>query len=286
MVATAEVRASGATVRALGATSNEIRTASAVVRAIYNFPSAELRASGATVRVLGATSNQLRTSAAYLTVIVRGRIAHPEVRAWTFTLDGHDFYVLRLGDTATLVYDVYSEQWVEWDGHGLPFWRTSLGMSWLGGRKLANTYGSDVVAGDDTWGLLWFLDPNQAFDDEPDEGLPVQQISYERVISAQVLASGRESIPCYSLFLSGDNYGLTAIDFTPSITLETSDDQGRNFDAFDTLTVEPDLTVENPYQWLSLGQITQPGRIFRFTDTGVFARIDSLTMNDEEEDGR
>jgi hypothetical protein len=125
-----------------------------------------------------------------------------------------------------------------------------------------------ISLGDDTWGLLWFLDPDQAYDDEPDAALPVQQIEFERVISAQVVASGRQAIPCYALFLSGDNYGLTAIDFTPSITLEMSDDQGRNFDTFETLTVEPDLTVLNPYQWLSLGDITQPGRIFRFTDTG------------------
>jgi hypothetical protein len=214
---------------------------------------------------------------------VKGRSAHPELRAWTFTLDGHDFYVLRLGDDATFVYDVYSEQWVEWDGHGLDFWRPSCGMAWLGGRALAHTYGSDIVVGDDTWGLLWFLDPDQAYDDEPDPSLLVQQVEFERVVSAQVVASGREAIPCYALFLSGDNYGLTANDFTPGITLEMSDDQGRNFDTFDTLTVEPDLTVLNPYQWLSLGDITQPGRIFRFTDTGIFTRIDSLKMNDEDE---
>jgi hypothetical protein len=281
MVATAEIRASGATVRALGATTNEIRTSSVTVRTIFNFPTAGLRTTSAYLTSLLGTSNQVRMPAAYLTVIVRGRIAHPEVRAWTFTLDGHDFYVLRLGDTATLVYDVYSEQWVEWDGHNLPFWRTSLGMAWLGGRALANTYGSDIVAGDDTWGLLWFLDPDQAYDDEPDAALPVQQIPYDRMISAQVLASGRQAIPCYALFLSGDNYGLTAIDFTPEITLEMSDDQGRNFVTFETLTAEPDLTVLNPYQWLSLGDITQPGRIFRFTDNGIFTRIDSLKMNDD-----
>jgi hypothetical protein len=281
VVATAEIRASGATVRVLGATSNEIRTAQAFVRTIINYPTAQMRSSAAYITTLAGARPEVRASSAYLTVIVRGRVAHPEVRAWTFTLDGHDFYVLRLGDTETLVYDAYSEQWVDWDGHGLPFWRTSLGMSWLGGRKLADTYGSDVVAGDDTWGLLWFLDPNQAYDDEPDVAKPIQQIAFERVVSAQAVVSGRDVLPCNALFLSGDNYGLDVDDFTPAIMLEISDDQGRNFDMFETLEVETDLTVQNPYQWLSLGQIEQPGRIFRFTDTGVFARIDSLTMNDD-----
>jgi hypothetical protein len=284
MVATAGIRASNARVTALGATSNQVRTAQAFVRVIYNHPTAAIRASNFRVVALGATLNVVRASSAYLTVIVRGRVAHPEVRAWTFTLDGHDFYVLRLGDTETLVYDTYSEQWVDWDGHGLPFWRTSLGMSWLGGRRNASTYGSDVIAGDDTWGLLWFLDPEQGYDDEPDAALPIQQIPFERVISAQMVVSGREAVPCNALFLSGDNFGLTADDFTPSITLEISDDQGQNYDAFDTLFIEPDLTVSNPYQWLSLGQIEQPGRIFRFTDTGVFKRIDSLKMNDDEDE--
>jgi hypothetical protein len=254
MVATAEIRASNARAVALGATSNELRTAQAFVTTVFNYPSAEVRASGAYITSMLGTSNQIRTPAAYVTVIVKGRSAHPELRAWTFTLDGHDFYVLRLGDDATFVYDVYSEQWVEWDGHGLDFWRPSCGMAWLGGRALAHTYGSDIVVGDDTWGLLWFLDPDQAYDDEPDPSLLVQQIEFERVVSAQVVASGREAIPCYALFLSGDNYGLTANDFTPGITLEMSDNQGRNFDTFDTLPVETDLTVLNPYQWLSLGR--------------------------------
>lgn len=284
MALTPEIRASNGRITTLGATSNELRIAQAFVRTIYNIPTPTIRAAGAYITAFGATSNVVRTPTAYFTLVVRGRIAHPEVRAWTFTLDGHDFYVLRLGDTATLVYDVYSEQWVEWDGHDLPFWRTSLGMTWIGGRALADTYGSAVVAGDDTWGLIWFLDPNQGYDDEPNEALPVQQIAYERVISGQVLASGRDSIPCYALFLSGDNYALTADDFTPSITLEISDDQGRNYEVFETLLAEPDLSVENPYQWLSLGQITQPGRIFRFTDTGIFTRIDSLQMNDGKAD--
>jgi hypothetical protein len=281
MVATAEIRASGATVRALGATSNEIRTSQAFVRTIFNFPRRDYGRQAAYLTSLLGTSNQVRMPAAYLTVIVRGRIAHPEVRAWTFTLDGHDFYVLRLGDTATLVYDVYSEQWVEWDGHNLPFWRTSLGMAWLGGRALANTYGSDIVAATTHGDFCGFSIPTRLMTMSRTRRLPVQQIPYDRMISAQVLASGRQAIPCYALFLSGDNYGLTAIDFTPEITLEMSDDQGRNFDTFETLTAEPDLTVLNPYQWLSLGDITQPGRIFRFTDNGIFTRIDSLKMNDD-----
>jgi hypothetical protein len=211
---------------------------------------------------------------------VRGRISNFSLRAWTFTLDGHDFYVLRLGETTTLVYDFYSEQWVEWTSGDLDFWRPSTGTAWPGAQALADEYGSTVIAGDDTFGLLWFLDPEQPYDDNPDaERLP-NQISFPRIVSGQVLVSGRQFLPCYSIFLHGDNYGETFDDFSPTITLETSDNQGRTFDAHDTLDVNPDFDQDLPYEWLSLGQISSPGRIFRITDNGVFRRIDGMEMND------
>ena len=281
MVATAEIRASGAYVTSITGTSNALRASQAFVRVVFNFPSAGVRASNAYVTTITKNSNTIRSSAAYVTVVVRGRIANPTLRVWTFTMDGHDFYVLRLGDFTTLVYDTYSKQWTEWTGYNLPFWRAHVGMNWLGGQIFAEDYGSNVVVGDDTWGLLWFLDPQLPYDEDPDENAPAQQIPFERIVTGQTLATGRQYLPCYAIFVDGDNYGLTADDFTPSIVLETSDDQGRSFSAHDTLTVETDLTVDNPYSWYSLGQITSPGRIFRITDPGVFTRIDSMDMNDD-----
>ena len=99
----------------------------------------------------------------------------PQARVWTFSLDGHDFYVLRLGDSETLVYDLYSEQWVDWANFQKEFWRANNGQNWAGASKLAYTYGSDVVVGDDTYGLLWFLDPEQPYDQDPDYLAPVQE---------------------------------------------------------------------------------------------------------------
>src|SRR5690606_14907332 len=81
-------------------------------------------------------TQQLRVTQLRVISLVRGRVANPRVRTWTFTLDGHDFYVLRLGDQETLVYDVSTEQWVNWDSAGLPFWRPNVGMSWIGGTPL------------------------------------------------------------------------------------------------------------------------------------------------------
>ncbi|MBA3831664.1 MAG: hypothetical protein H0X34_07185 [Chthoniobacterales bacterium] len=211
---------------------------------------------------------------------VKGRVADPKLRVWTFTLDGHDFFVLRLGDGETLLYDIYSEQWVEWDSQGSGAWRPNIGMTWIGAAALADTLGSSVVAGDDTFGLLWFLDPEQPYDDAPNPGRSVQQIEFERIVTGQVFASGRQYLPCYAIFLDGDNYGITVDDFTPLITLEYSDDQGRTFVSAESLGLETDITVNNPYTWNSLGQISSPGRMFRVRDNGVLTRIDSMEMND------
>jgi len=280
MVATAGIRASGAYVTTLTGTSNAIRASQSFVRAVFNFPSAGVRGSGAYVTALTKTSNTIQASASYVTVVCRGRIETPQLRVWTFTMDGHDFYVLRLGDFTTLVYDVYSKQWTEWTGYELPFWRANTGMNWIGGQIFAEDYGSNVVVGDDTWGLLWFLDPELPYDEDPDEQAPVQQVAFDRIVTGQVLASGREHLPCYAIFLDGDNYGITANDFTPGVTLEISDDQGRNFVTLDTINVTPS-TTNQIYNWLSLGQIEAPGRIFRITDNGVFTRIDNIEMNDD-----
>lgn len=212
----------------------------------------------------------------------RGRIANPRLRAWTFTLDGHDFYVLRLGDTLTLVYDVYSEQWMDWSNLGLNFWRLNTGMNWLGGQRFGSTYGSDVVAGDDLYGLLWFLDPQQPYDEHPDYLAPQQQFYFERVTMGQVPIKGREVLPCYAAWITSDMGNPAYIG--AGVTLAISDDAGVTFDDMGTVTVtqgeqSPELS------WYSLGQIGAPGRLFRITDDGAVARIDGMEMNDPDDGG-
>jgi hypothetical protein len=190
-------------------------------------------------------------------------------------VDVHDFYVLRLGDSETLLYDLSTEQWVDWDSFGLAFWRANTGVTWVGAQALAHQYGSSVVVGDDTWGLLWFLAPEQPYDEHPDSTNPAQQIEFDRVVMGQFPERGRGVTPCYAIFLTGDNYGITADDFTPGVTLEYSDDAGTTYEDAGT------LGVSQSYEWLSLGQIDNPGRLFKITDNGIFARIDDMKMNDD-----
>jgi hypothetical protein len=245
-----------------------------------NYPSQGLNATQGRVVTTFRQTAVIDAAQARILVAVRGRIANPTIRAWTFTLDGHDFYVLRLGDNETLVYDASTEQWVEWTSKGLPAWRVNTGISWIGGQALADQYGSSVVVGDDVWGVLGFLDPECPYDEHPDYLNPVQQLEFERIVMGQVAERGRGVTPCYAVFLTGDNYGISVDDFVPSVTLEYSDDAGKTFDNAGTINVTVD-TTDQTYEWLSLGQIDNPGRLFRITDNGVFTRIDDAKMNDD-----
>jgi hypothetical protein len=247
---------------------------------VYNIPSAGLAATQAGITTVLREEAPVQITQANILAVVKGRVANPRIRAWTFTLDGHDFYVLRLGDKETLVYDLSTEQWVEWTSGGMPFWRLNTGMSWLGAHGLGQLYGSNIVVGDDAWGLLWFLDPEQPYDQHPDESNGAQELEYSRVVTGQAVERGREVMPCNAVFLVGDNYGLTATEFDASVTLEYSDDAGKTYVDAGAITVTAD-TVNQPYQWRSLGQISSPGRLFRITDNGVFTRIDDMKMNDD-----
>jgi len=246
----------------------------------FNVPSKNVAATQAAFSMTVRSIHSVRATQISQFVVCKGRTQNPNIRVFTFTLHGHDFYVIRLGDTETLIYDVYSQQWIEWTSKDLPFWRANTGCNWVGAQQLAYQYGSDVVVGDDVWGLLYFLNPEQPFDDSPDYLNAAQQLDFERIVMGQVLANGREAFPCYVLFLSGDNYGFSANDFTPFVRLDYSDDQGQTFDSADTITAQPD-TDDFDYRWYSLGQITNPGRLFRIVDNGILTRIDSLQMNDE-----
>lgn len=277
------VYASQAMVFSITESFNEAQITLAGLMTVAIYPAEFVEAAQAGLLSVTFANTEVMVPQAGMFVVARGRIANPRARAWTFTLDGHDFYVLRLGDTTTLIYDVYSEQWIEWTSKDLPFWRPSSGMTWLGAAKLAEDYGSTVVVGDDTFGLLWFLNPEQPYDEHPDSAREPQQLPFERIVTGQVLAKGRQSLPCFAIFVDGDNYGLTGVDFTPEVRLEGSDDQGRTFDDYGAITVPADYNQPLAYEWLSLGQIQEPGRIFRVVDNGVFARIDSMDMNDDGE---
>ncbi len=249
------------------------------VLGVINFPSDGVASPQARVLAAAKASVPINMPQARVLAAVLGRVAHPKLRAWTYSLDGHDYYILRLGDNTTLIYDVSTQTWVEWTGNSLPFWRPNVGANWLGATALAflDGYNSNIIVGDDTFGLLWVLDPEQGFDDDPVTGGDDPQ-SFERIAMGQVPIRGRTSIPCHVTFLTAS---LGVPSYTAAgVTLYTSDDAGKSFSNKGTITVNVD-DFSQVFSWRSLGQMTAPGRLFKIVDNGAFTRIDSFDVNDD-----
>lgn len=279
MVAAVGIQSSaGRTLATVRQSSPEMRVSEGRGLVAINFPSAAMNVSQGQFQISVRRAAHIEVPQAQAMVVGKGRISNPRLRAWYFSLDGHDFYVLRLGDRfGTLVYDLTTEQWCDWDSLDLPFWRANTGFNWLGANRQAPVYGSNVLVGDDTWGLVWILDPKLGYDEHPDYLNPTQNLGFERVVMGQIPMRGRTTQPCYVAFITA-SMGAPSLSGA-SILLETSDDAGHTFDSHGAIeTVAGDFKQE--LAWYSLGQMTAPGRLFKITDNGAVARIDSLDVND------
>lgn len=280
MVAAVGARDSQLFVRSVNAGSDE-QISQLFVRTVFNYPADTAELSQLFVRAFMEPAPPARVSQMFVRALVRGHTENPRVRAWTFTLDGHDFYVIRLGDLLTLVYDTYSEQWMDWQDFDHAYWRPSIGTVWNGAAALAQNFGSSVVAGDDTWGLLWFLDPNQPYDEHPDNTAPDQQVYFERITMGQVPMRGREVMPCYAAWLTTDMGDPAYTGAT--VRLEISDDGGATFDDMGSVEITSGAAYPE-LSWESLGQIGAPGRLFKIIDDGAITRIDGFEMNDPDDE--
>jgi len=282
MVASVSVQVSQADVDVVySAFSIDAQVSQGDTLVVFNIPSEEVQVSQSDINFVSSSSSDVQVSQADVIAILRGRPDNSTLRVWTYSLDGHDYYVLRLGDSLTLIYDTYSEQWMDWQSGDLTFWRANYGINWVGGEALAAVYNSNVVVGDDTFGLLWFLDPQLPYDQNPNDEAENQEVYFTRITMGQVPIKGRQVLPCYATWLTTDmgNPAYTGA----GVTLSTSDDAGQTFDDHGLVTVtagdhSPQLS------WYSLGQIGAPGRLFKIVDDGAIARIDGLEMNDPDDD--
>lgn len=200
-------------------------------------------------------SSQLVLQVAYRT----GSVENLTHRAWQYSLDGHTFYVITLGEQRTYVYDQTSGQWSQWQTNGLPGWNMELGTTWK----------NKVIAGDQSNPIIWELDPSSFLDDgfKPQTrkvtgGYPLRQRTFLSNYAFRITASlGQPDVP------------LTAPATEPTVQLRFSDDAGRSFTDAGTVTIKSiDFTQE--ISWLSLGTMNAPGRVWEITDTGAVARID------------
>jgi hypothetical protein len=199
------------------------------------------------------------------------------LRAWPLSLDAHDMYVLRLGLTETQIYDKLSKQWFPWSSFSNAIWAVNTGFEWLGGVGIGAT---NIIVGDDTTGTLYFLDPEQPYDEPQTEEADPQQIYFDRIVMGQCPIRGREVLPCYAIFVTGD-MGQPAYDGA-GVTLYTSDDAGETWDDQGLVVITAGM-FEPELLWTSLGQIAAPGRLFMLIDDGALTRIDGMEMNDPDD---
>lgn len=241
---------------------------------VYNYPADYDYTSQAYTVAVAESQAQVYDSQSFVVVVYRGRLENYNVRTWTFNLDGHEFYCITLGETSTLVYDLTTEQWAEWSTPGYDVWRAHRGCNWvsLSTESYSSGANSTVVAGDNNYGRLWFVDPTIGYDEDVVTG---ENTPFARKVIAGVKGSMRQTQQVGAVY-------LTASMATPqltgaSITLRTSDDAGNNWTDHGTITVEPG-NYDQEFSWRSLGAIRRPGRLFEITDDGASVRIDSLDM--------
>lgn len=241
---------------------------------IYNVPTTSMHAQQAKSLAVYNGTTPIHAQQAAVLAVCRGRIDNFNMRAYTVTIDGHDWYILQLGEEGTLVYDTTTQQWMQWgsDNSDLPNFRADTGLNW----NAVSNYGtnSDVVLGDNLTGMLYYFNPGQNYDGDAYDPKSTAVYKFTRALTGGIPNRGRGNIPCNFVFLTGDaGYGLLG----STVTLNVSDDLGQTYVNCGSLPATTDYSQD--VTWYSLGSFGAPGRIFTISDDGAFERIDSLDMN-------
>lgn len=278
MASTPEIRApqAGALTVTTRATS-QIKVPEAATLAVYNVPADAINMTVASVNIpYSRISQSMEATQATVMAVISGQIDTPKLASWSYTLDGHDMFVLRLGTfRKTLVFDLSTGQWSWFASNNSPRWRASTGVPWRSAKGVGAAYGSNIVVGDDSTGNLWVLDPEKGTDDGVEEGI---DYTFDRIVTGQIPITSRKAMAVYAVDLSA-SFGYPSFAGN-SVTLEYSDDQGNTYVTADEPLVANEGEYNQAFAWRSLGQVRAPGRLFRITDNGAFARIDSMSINE------
>jgi len=184
-----------------------------------------------------------------------GGLAISKRRAWTYTMDGHTFYVLELQSEGTWVYDVGTKEWAHFYTGGGGQWNMQNGVQW----------GIRVVAGDLTTTDVWELTPTALTDNAG-----ASQIQHVVTGGIQVRTREKRGVGALRVTASLGNLGNTA---GSAMVLRFSDDQAKTWSSNFTVSLtQADYESEIAYR--SLGSFNLPGRIFELSDVGGPVRID------------
>lgn len=211
----------------------------------------------ALLTVTEADSVPKTSQAAFLYVYGEGARENTTLRAWSFILDGHSFYVLHLGMLGTLVYDTTTAQWSEFGTSGFETWNAEQGVMWQ----------DMIVAGDNFSPVLWRVDPRVQLDDD------FRPITHRA--TALVPARGRDTATVGMLSINAS--AGYPVDNAATLTLRFSDDDGVTFTDMQPITLE-DGNYNQNLAFGSLGSFGQPGRVFEIEDVGGFVRLSDADL--------
>jgi hypothetical protein len=280
MALTPQVRATQMRALVVGDATPAVQVTQMRGLATINFPTQEVQVTNLLVNsVVAGPARSLRVSQMRAIVVARGRNETPKARDWTYTLDAHDFYILQTRFD-TIVFDLSTGASFIWGTEDSTLWRAHTGVVWQRPLLDAINY-SNIMAGDDTLGTLYLLNPNDVQDDSPDPDRPTR-LPFQRVIYGQIAVRGRDSVPCNGVEVYGSIGAPDSEATLTAVTLSTSDDRGNTFTDHGTLTVTPEV-YDTRLDWLSLGSMTAPGRLFKLVDYGALVRVDDFEMPDTEE---
>lgn len=188
---------------------------------------------------------------------IRG-VAASDLRAWTYSADGHVFYVLTLGSVATWVFDLNGsgEKWTTFNSLGYDFWRAHLGCS----------IGDVTLACDRIDATVYRLDPDRRTD-----GSTQFAVKFCAMIEGQ-----DQAIPLDNAALLCDlgDVPRSGQGSAPLISLAISRNQGKTFGA----AMERPLAVTGDFTsvptWNALGEVPRfLGAILLFTVADPVGRI-------------
>lgn len=187
------------------------------------------------------------------------------LRAWTFSIDQHIYYVLSLSDQ-TWIYDTTMKLWFNANSFELPYWRAHLGTDVSG-----DAYALDVQSGSNQ---VWKVNP----DSLTDVGDPIIAVA----TAFHEMKSGRDGCGNITIIASTGVGLQTGQGSNPLVQMRWSDDQGKTFTDWRSASLGRVGQYETRVRWNRLGQIRAPGRYFQFrrSDPVVF-RLSDVRMDEQ-----
>lgn len=228
-----------------------------------------LATSGADVSLftpLVARASVVATEVYQLPVLIAYGTGEPfdsRQQGWTFTLDGHKFYVLPLGPEGDWAYDVTTQSWCQLQTNGFNGLNFTKGVMW----------GPRIIGGDALFPYLYELDPNT----KNDEGW--RDITH--VVTGGIPLRGRYNVGVSNFTITASVAHLDSIG--EDMTLNFSDDNGNSWSPDFNITLNG--TGSQRLIWNSLGSFSAPGRVFKITDTAGPVRIDGADVVLKGSDG-